>query len=251
MKKHTSTILILFFALLFVISLCFLGYEKINQFHSRQLYQDLQSSFMKPAEKKLSKDEMRLQSYAQLKQENPDMIGWLYIEDTNINYPVMQREDENEYYLRKDFYGQYSFVGTPFLDHRSHLEPATDNWMIYAHNTLDDFMFSSLLSYRDPQFYESHSLIHFDLIDQLQSFEILAVFESQVYESNQDVFKYYQFFDAANQQEFDTFVSNVKALSLYDTGIEAHFGDQLLTLSTCRYEVKDGRFVIVAKKINE
>ncbi|MDE5598528.1 MAG: class B sortase, partial [Lachnospiraceae bacterium] len=91
--------------------------------------------------------------------------------------------------------------------------------------------------------------ILFDTLYEKRSYEIIAVFPSQVYKEEDEIFKYYQFYEAENQEEFETFYKNIKELSLYDTGVEASFGDTLLTLSTCAYHVTDGRFVVVAKRV--
>jgi sortase B len=75
------------------------------------------------------------------------------------------------------------------------------------------------------------------------------VFLSQVYNSEDDVFKYYEFYNASTEEEFYDFYNNIKALALYDTGVEAVYGDTFLTLSTCSYQVEDGRLVVVAKLV--
>ena len=226
-------------------------YQKYDAYQSQNLYTEMQSMFTEPALEKKSEEELRLEKYASLHEQNPDMIGWIRIEGTHIDYPVMQRAGDNEYYLRRNFNEDYSFLGTPFLDIRSTLSPASDNWLIYGHNSLDEQMFSELLKYKDAAFYEKHPTIQFDLIDELQTFEIIAVFQSQVFLQEENTFKYYQFFDAQNEAEMNDFLQNIKALSLYEIEAEASYGDQLLTLSTCRFDAENGRFVVVAKKIEQ
>ena len=226
-------------------------YQKYDAYQSQNLYTEMQTMFTEPALEKKSEEELRLEKYASLHEQNPDMIGWIRIEGTHIDYPVMQRAGDNEYYLRRNFNEDYSFLGTPFLDIRSTLSPASDNWLIYGHNSLDEQMFSELLKYKDAAFYEKHPTIQFDLIDELQTFEIIAVFQSQVFLQEENTFKYYQFFDAQNEAEMNDFLQNIKALSLYEIKTEASYGDQLLTLSTCRFDAENGRFVVVAKKIEQ
>lgn len=109
-------------------------------------------------------------------------------------------------------------------------------------------MFGDLDLYLKESFYKEHPSISFDTLYEERTYEIVAVFRSQVYNTDDDVFKYYQFYEADTQEEFEDFYGNIKELSLYDTGVEAKYGDTFLTLSTCAYHVPDGRLVVVAKR---
>lgn len=252
--KQIYRMIVLISSITFLSCIIILGVKTYHTAKNIQMYKKM-SSRMRTDSIKTSEfvdyKKQKLESYAHYYQQNSDMIGWIFIDGTQIDYPVMQKKENNEFYLRKNFNQEYSFIGTPFLDVRSHLNPASDNWLIYAHNTMDHQMFSDLLYYRDYSFYLKHPIIEFDLVDELQKFEIMAVFDSQVYDKQEEVFKYYYFFDAQNEEEYKNYVDNVKRLSIYDTQVEAEYGDQLLTLSTCRYEIDKGRFVVVAKKIQE
>lgn len=187
-----------------------------------------------------------LEKYAALYEENNDLAGWLAIEGMKIDYPVMQCEDD-EYYLHRDYYGEESKYGCLYVRGQADLEKGT-NFIIYGHNMKDGSMFGDLDYYLKEKFYREHSRISFDTLYEERTYEIVAVFRSQVYDADDDVFKYYQFYEAETQEEFDDFYHNIKALSLYDTGVEAQFGDTFLTLSTCAYHVEDGRLVVVAKR---
>lgn len=188
-----------------------------------------------------------LAGYAGLYEENKDFAGWLSIEGTKIDYPVMQCEDD-EYYLRHDFYGQDSRYGCLYVKEKADLDFGT-NFIIYGHNMKDGSMFGDLDLYLRESFYKEHPVILFDTLYEERTYDIIAVFRSQVYNADDDVFKYYQFYEADTQEEFEDFYANIKELSLYDTGVEAKFGDAFLTLSTCAYHVEDGRLVVVAKRI--
>ena len=177
------------------------------------------------------------------------MAGWLSVEGTKIDYPVMQGEDD-EYYLHHDFYGQESKYGCLYVRNRADIDKGT-NFVVYGHNMKDGSMFGELDLYLEEGFYREHPLIRFDSLFEKRTYEIIAVFRSQVYDQAEDVFRYYQFYEADTEEEFDDFYENIKALSLYDTGVEAQFGDQFITLSTCAYHVEDGRFVVVAKRQKE
>lgn len=187
-----------------------------------------------------------LDKYADLYAENNDLAGWLSIEGMKIDYPVMQGEDD-EYYLHHDFYGKDSKYGCLYVKGQADLDAGT-NFIIYGHNMKDGSMFGDLDLYLKESFFKEHPVISFDTLYEERTYEIIAVFRSQVYNADDDVFKYYQFYQADTQEEFDNFYRNIKALSLYDTGVEAQFGDTFLTLSTCAYHVTDGRLVVVAKR---
>ena len=159
----------------------------------------------------------------------------------------MQNEDD-EYYLHHDFYGNDSKYGCLYVREQADLGAGT-NFIIYGHNMKDGSMFGDLDLYGKESFYKEHPTVSFDTLYEERTYEIVAVFRSQVYNADDEVFKYYQFYEAETQEEFEDFYDNIKALSLYDTGVEAEFGDTFLTLSTCAYHVKDGRLVVVAKRI--
>lgn len=190
-----------------------------------------------------------LSKYKKLHEENNDFVGWLSIKDMVIDYPVMQCEDD-EYYLHHDFYGEDSKYGCLYVRQQADLDNGT-NFIIYGHNMKDGSMFGNLDSYLEESFYKKHSTISFDTLYEERKYDIIAVFRSQVYKSDEDVFKYYRFYNAETEEEFGDFYQNIKKLSLYDTGVEAEFGDTFLTLSTCSYHVEDGRLVVVAKRRND
>lgn len=187
-----------------------------------------------------------LEKYAALYEENHDLAGWLSIEGTVIDYPVMQCEDD-EYYLHHDFYGNDSKYGCLYVRGVADVDTPGTNFIIYGHNMKDGSMFGDLDLYRRESFYREHPTISFDTLYEERTYEVLAVFRSQVYRSGEDAFRYYQFYEAQTQEAFDYFYDNIKELALYDTGVTAEFGDTFLTLSTCAYHVEDGRFVVVAK----
>lgn len=107
------------------------------------------------------------------------------------------------------------------------------------------------MKYAKEDFYKEHSKIRFTTPTEDSIYEIMAAFYSRVYYQNeQNVFRYYYFVNAKNEQEYNNYVNNAKKASIYDTGITATYGEQLLTLSTCEYSQENGRFVVVAKKIS-
>lgn len=187
--------------------------------------------------------------YVSLYEKNHDFIGWLTIEDTNINYPVMQTLDDEEYYIHRDFYKDYSNAGTLFADSLSNIQKPSDNILIYGHNMKTGKMFHDLLKYEEEAFYKNHKYIQFDTIYGNATYEVIAAFRTQILAPEDAGFKYYQFFDAENEQEFDDYVNGCKSQTPYSIPASAVYQDKLITLSTCAYHTENGRFVVVAKKI--
>lgn len=185
---------------------------------------------------------------AALHEQNSDIVGWIKIDDTRVDYPVMWTPNDPEFYLRRNFKKEDSTAGTPFLDASSTM-PGSANWIIYGHNMKNGTMFHDIMEYENETFYKDHKTIHFDTLEGEGLYEIMAVCYTQVYNKDDDVFKYYQYAQILDEETYDTYVQNVLSMSIYDTGVEAAWGDQLITLSTCEYSVEDGRFIIVAKKI--
>lgn len=187
-----------------------------------------------------------LERFEKLYEENNDLVAWISIEGMVIDYPVVQCEDD-EYYLHHDFYGNEDRYGCLYVRNRADVDDGV-NFIIYGHNMRDGSMFGDLDLYQDESFYPDHSLISFDTLYEERTYEIISVFRSQIYRSDDDVFKYYQFYEADTEEEFNYFYENIKELSLYDTGVTAEFGDAFLILSTCAYHVEDGRLAVVAKR---
>ena len=195
-----------------------------------------------------------LDEYKNLFNKNKDLIGWIKIADKNnkgtpfIDYPVVQAGD-NEYYLRRDFEEEYDKNGSIFLDKDCDVIKRSTNLIIYGHHMRTGKMFGKLDKYSDKDYYEDHKYIEFDTIYEKGVYEVMYVFRSKIYEEDDIVFKYYQFIDVNSETEFDSNMREMAEMSLYDTGVTAKYGDQLLTLSTCDYYTDYGRFVVVAKRI--
>lgn len=180
---------------------------------------------------------------------NEDMAAWLQIPDTVIDYPVMWTPRDEIYYLYRGFDGSKDQNGCLILDTDSCLDPLTTNLIIHGHNMKSGAMFGTLTDYEKEDFYQDHKEILLHTREGVRRYEVIAVFRSQVYKKTDTIFKFYKFFQADTQEEFDDFYQNIKALSLYETESSAQFGDHFLTLSTCVYHVERGRFVVVAKEV--
>lgn len=189
-----------------------------------------------------------LEDMAALREENSDLFGWLTIAGTKIDYPVMYTPEEPEKYLHLNFEEVYSLGGLPFIDAGCSVNPESDNLLIYGHNMQVGTMFHSLLNYEMKNYWESHPIISLKTLYEEREYEVVAAFYDRVYYTYEDCFKFYQFIDAENQQDFDEAIAIFKEKSLYDTGISASYGDHLITLITCAYHVDNGRFVVVARE---
>ncbi len=182
--------------------------------------------------------------------ENEDMVGWLTLKDSPIDCPVMWTPENEEKYLHMDFNGNYSVGGCLLLDTDSALDPLTTNLIIHGHNMGNGTMFGTLSKFESEEYMEKHKFFHLHTKDYDHRYKVMAVFRSKVFYVSDECFKYYKFFEAKDEKEFEDFYKNVKEMSLYDTGVEAKYGDKFLTLSTCSYHTQNGRFVVVCKEID-
>lgn len=189
-----------------------------------------------------------LAKYETLYKKNKKLIGWLKIDDTNIDYPVMQTVN-NEYYLDHNFNQEYDKNGSLFLDKDCNAAFPNTNMIIYGHHMKSGKMFGNLNYYSKESYYKEHPQIQFDTIYEEGIYDIMYVFRSRIYNEDEVVFKYYQFFDVNSEDEFYSAMDEMARMSLYDTGVTADYGDKLITLSTCDSSEEDGRFVVVAKKV--
>ncbi len=184
--------------------------------------------------------------YQDVYAKNDDMIGWISIPGTDIDYPVMQSVDAPDFYLDHGFDKQKSAYGALYVQENCSILNS-DNLIIYGHNMKNGKMFSDLCRYADKCFYEEYKTIYFDTLDVFGTYEIVYVFRTEVYKDG--CFKYYNFVNARNEDDFNAFMAKCDDLKLYDTGVTASYGDRLITLSTCDPYAKNGRMVVVAKLI--
>lgn len=189
-----------------------------------------------------------LEQYKTLYNKNKSLIGWIKIADTDIDYPVMQTGN-NEYYLTHNYNQEYDRNGSIFLDAQCNVIDRNTNLIIYGHHMKSGRMFGQLQKYSSEDFYKKHKVIQFDTIYEEGTYEVMYVFRGQIYTDAEVKFKYYQFFDANSAEEFNSNMQAMQEMALYDTGVTATYGDELLTLSTCDSKT-DIRFVVVAKRID-
>lgn len=204
----------------------------------------------KQEEKKIDPADLTvLKKYKELYKQNNDLAGWLSIEGTVINYPVMQTGKKNpDFYLHNDFDKKESDHGTLFVDARNDIVNRDTNLIIYGHNMRDGTMFGGLKSFMDKDYFEKHQELVFDTIYEKATYQIVAVCLSKVNYQDDDTFRYYNFLNAESKEEFQAFLANIQQLTVFDQKIDISYGDELLTLSTCNSYVQDGRLFLIAKK---
>lgn len=243
-----------------------------------------------------------LDKYRDILAFNPYVAGWLKIDDSVIDSPVVYTPKSQNYFLHRALDGSEEERGTFFI--AVIWRDGYNNTLIYGHNMKDGTGFGSLKAYADEAYGKSHSIIKFDTLYEEREYELAAVFYSQIdeeeletdedrekadqeieeeslsnmqdgvspdeltlkdldlYEDYGDIdiyrkekddddgrFRYYYYTDLSDRDDFEYFADNVKARALYDTGADIKWGDELLTLSTCSYHVRNGRLIVVARRI--
>lgn len=194
-------------------------------------------------------DSQMLQELARLYEENNDLYGWVRIDGTMIDYPVMYTPGDGEKYLYKNFYEEPSMGGMPFLEDDCSADPESMNLIIYGHHMANGTMFQNLMNYKQKSYWKQHPSIYFATLEDERTYEIFAVLEDRVYYSYEDVFKFYKFIDPKDEKEFNEGIAYLKENSLYDTGITPEYGDRLITLVTCAYHHQYGRFVVIGRLV--
>lgn len=253
MRRFIAGILMIVSIILLTISIYFLMGMFIQERQDNQLQQELQELMQEkedePGENSSGDSFIEVDAgILALHEENPDCIGWLTIEGTKIDYPVMYRPGDKNYYLHRDFNGDYSANGCLFLAEEC-VSGDSDNLIIYGHHMNSGKMFADLEKYKDKGFYEEHPTILFRTIWGNEQYQILSAFTTPVYTGND--FNYYSFIKAQKGADYEYFIREIKRKAIYETGITAEYGDKLLTLSTCEYSQRNGRMVVVAKKFSK
>lgn len=245
------TLAMVFCALVFLISAGILAKRFLDDRRTENEFQNLASlidtTAAQPSETGEELDG-NSEKFAALLARNPDFFGWISIEDTNLNFPVMYAPDNKDFYLRHDFDGQYSNYGVPYLDEKCVVtgEGTSNNLVVYGHNMKTGTIFGCLTGYKEADYYAQHPQIQFDTIYGDGVYEVFAAFAIDVVQDTSFPYNTYLNLD---ESEFQEFVSQVKSRSDVDSGITPVYGDQLLTLSTCEYSTANGRYVVCARRV--
>lgn len=236
------------FSAVFIVSAILLLRYAVNTFVGKQLFSEIAAMHTTTADGP-DNDSPILEELQAIHELNNHVIGWIKIEGTNVDYPVMQTPHDSDYYLHTSFYHEYSDEGCIYVRAACDVNQPSDNITIYGHNMLNGSMFRHLHKYKERKFYESHKYIQFDTLYERHTYEIIAVFQtSGTYGKG---YAYHLFDNAKTPEAFDEFVATCKSLGLYDIETTAQYGDKLITLSTCdKTALENGRLVVVAKRIS-
>lgn len=260
MNKNLRRLLVVVFAAVFVISAGYLAWYYIDSAVQENRYDALsdlhQNVTPRPSVTAPVPEQTQPETEPQstilpdlqpLYEQNPDIVGWLTVPGTVIDYPVMQTKDRPNYYLRRNFDGKKHNAGCLYAAEPCDIFTPSDNITIYGHRMKNGSMFASLEKFTDADYCKENPYIYFDTLYSLHTYQVMSVFivSSTVGEG----FAYHEFVTAENEQDFDNFVDTCKELALYDTGVDAAYGDKLVTLSTCDYSLVNGRLVVVAKRV--
>lgn len=227
-RSKTATVLLFVFLAIFIISLASLAYYCVDR------YVIPEYKF-----KKLAQDSFNVDK---LHKQNSDCVGWVKVDDTRINYPVMYTPKDPEKYLHLNFDGQYSAAGTPFIGEGCTL--SGNSIIVYGHHMRAGTMFANLTKFEDKSFAKSHVIQFETLKSPKTDYKVVAVFHCDLTSSN-----YYEFWNHVGTldiNEYNKFVEKMKSLSLYDTGVTPIYGQNLLMLSTCTYGTSNERLVVLA-----
>ncbi len=194
-----------------------------------------------------------LEQFGLLYQKNDDIVGWIEIEDSQINYPVVKTSD-NDFYLTHNFYKKKERHGTPFMDYRNSHDQLNFNTVLHGHNMKsDNQMFSDLENYYKGNgaitYYRKHPLISFDTVYEEIDWKIFAVFTCSVDSKDKNYFDYYNVLNLTTNEMFEEFISGVRARSIFNIPVDVKPTDNILTLSTCYYEYDDQRLVVMARRV--
>lgn len=248
MKNFLWSLFIGLFGMTGLTSIAFLWMYAAQSKQQAHLYNNLAAVREQDVQQKISSESSVQPTSRNLYLENSDMVGWIQIEGTSIDYPVMQTPADPNYYLKHDFEKHYTDYGCPFMQADCDALAPSDNLIIYGHNMKDGSMFADLAKYGSKDFWQAHKTVRFDTARGSCAYEIFAVIHTTVQADDADAFPFYRFVDAASPEEFADYVSACQAQALYDTGISAEYGDKLLTLSTCDNITDNGRLLVIAKQ---
>ncbi len=272
MRKVIVTVLTVILMAVFCVSAYQVGSYFVDSKKQKDLYNDLssvvqdaqqQAQSTTPPAKETEPDEatgatgtesteetepVMLPGYAELYEMNNDLVGWIRIEGTEIDYPVMQTPSSPNFYLKRNFNKEDSARGCIYIREECDVYAPSDNVTIYGHNMKDGSMFAFLHQYADKEVWEENKIILFDTLYEKHTYEIFSVFLTTT--SIGEGFAYHQMVDAQTEEDFDEFIANCKSRALYDTGITPEYGDKIICLSTCEYTQINGRLVVAARRVD-
>lgn len=249
-RKHMLVVMCEYFILVILVCLFYLGYTAYESKKNNSLYDDKDQIINKYNFSTKPDTNVFREKLLAIQDLNPDIIGWISIDNTGISYPLLQTTD-NSYYLTHNYKNETSNYGSIFLHKNNVLSNEFSNLLIYGHNMDDGSqMFSELMGYKDKEFYENHKTVRITTKEKEYIYTIFSVFKSKVYNTTDtNVFRYYSYTDLYSKDNFTEYISNCKKYQLYNTGVSAVYGNQIISLITCEYSQENGRLVVVGKKV--
>lgn len=253
MKSKILFVVLLILAAAFIVGMCFLIYRFVNLV-SLDNRENATESTQPVTEALPTVYETTEPTYPYARVStiddtvSDDMIAWLKLPNSTIDYPVMQRLQSPDYYLTRDYLGNPSPYGCPYLQANCNLYTPSDNLIIYGRDMPDGTMFAPLNQYKDIEYYKKHKTVTLSYDDKKQEYTVLAFIVLPKTDDDKKAFKFYEFVDAYDPKSFNDFVTKCKSLSLYDTGVTAKYGDKLLTLATTEYNSNNERLILIAKR---
>ena len=224
---------------------CFSGYKIYQYLHEEKANKELNNKLIEKAvvenqktnvleEDSQAKNELPINlDFTALKQQNEDIVGWLYSENTQINYPVVQSEDNN-YYLRRLINGEYNIAGSLFMDYRNNSNLEDNNTIIYGHNMENDTMFGTLQEYKSQEYYDNHKVLYYFTQEKNYMIQLFAGYtisvESDIYDLS-----------IIDESKIEESIQN----SDFNSDVEVREEDKIMTLSTCAYEYDGARYIIM------
>lgn len=242
--KKTIRIIILIFAIGII---TFSGYNLWNIYSEytagEKLYDNYANEFIinieeTPEQAPEEKEDKAIFSvdFNSLLERNKDVVGWLYVEDTPINYPIVQASDNN-YYLRRLLDGSYNIAGSIFMDYKNSPDVTDLNTIVYGHNLKNGTMFSNLKDYGSQEYYENHPVMHLLTPQGSHVIQLIGGYQTNIYSNIYKTLK-------TEEELFDLYDEIIK-LSTFKANISLNQGDRLITLSTCSEGGDESRYVLI------
>lgn len=263
MKNKKNIFLIIIIVLCLLIAFCaavFLVLKTINVNKTDDEYKQIASSADFPSDDKDAVDASEMPSpdidtdsnvapvdFSALASQNEDIYAWIYIPDTNINYPICQSHVDDNYYLEHDVYGNYSFAGAIYSQVCNSRDFTDRVTVLYGHNMANGSMFANLHYFADSNFFENHDKIYIYTADRKLTYKVVSSF---IYD-DRHIMNTFDFADDAQFQNYLDTIQNPRSVSMkVRSGVSLSTSDKILTLSTC-VNSGDGRYLVNGVLISE
>lgn len=200
-----------------------------------------------PIEKTEDPIEM-ISGYDELLNINPDFIGWIEIEDTQVNNPIVYPSQGNNYYLKHSFYNELNSRGTIFIQENTSFDDHAT--ILYGHYMKDGTMFGELKKFTDEDFFNNHQYITITNLYEEKTYEVISVFKDYVHTTDDTSFKFYKYYGNPDEEEFNRMVDFITDNSIHSRNLnELSMDDYIIQLVTCSYHTTNGRLSVVLREV--